>query len=79
MLKIRTIVKSAAWAACALGLSACGQKGDLYLPTEPEAAQRATLPRSVLPVRLRAQPAPLPSSAPSQPQPAQPTASSPRP
>ncbi|MDO4769245.1 MAG: lipoprotein [Brachymonas sp.] len=57
MLKIRMIVKSAALAACALGLSACGQKGDLYLPTEPEAAQRATLPRSVLPMRLRTQPA----------------------
>lgn len=56
MLKIQTIVKSAALGACALALSACGQKGDLYLPTEPEAAQRATLPRSVLPTRLRVQP-----------------------
>lgn len=28
-------------------LSACGQKGPLYLPQEPAAAQRATLPQSV--------------------------------
>ncbi len=67
MLKIRTIVKSAAIMACVTVLSACGQKGDLYLPTEPEAAQRATLPRSVLPVRPRTQVEP--------PQAAQPAAS----
>ncbi|MCY7307629.1 MAG: hypothetical protein LH632_16100 [Rhodoferax sp.] len=37
-------------------LSACGQKGALALPTEPAAAQRATLPQS-----LRPFPAPIPS------------------
>ena len=68
MLKIRTIVKSTALMACVTVLSACGQKGDLYLPTEPEAAQRATLPRSVLPVRPRVQTEP--------PKAAQPAASS---
>lgn len=49
-------------------LGACGQKGNLYLPTEPAAAGRATLPqatgtalRSVLPARTASQP---PSFAP---------------
>ncbi len=63
MLKIQTIVKSAALFACAVALSACGQKGDLYLPTEPEAAQRATLPRTILPVRSRMQATPSASAA----------------
>jgi predicted small lipoprotein YifL len=30
-------------------LSACGQKGPLYLPTEPVAQGRATLPQSLNP------------------------------
>lgn len=34
-------------------LAACGQRGPLYLPTDPAAAQRATLPETVLPDRLR--------------------------
>ena len=29
------------------GLSACGQKGPLYLPQTPAAAERATLPQTV--------------------------------
>lgn len=33
--------------AALLLLSACGQKGPLYLPQEPAAAERATLPQSV--------------------------------
>lgn len=28
-------------------LAACGQKGDLYIPATPAAAQRATLPQTV--------------------------------
>lgn len=32
-----------------LSLAACGQRGPLYLPTEPAAAQRATLPQIVVP------------------------------
>lgn len=35
--------------AVVLSLSACGQRGPLYLPTEPAAAQRATLPQIVVP------------------------------
>jgi predicted small lipoprotein YifL len=30
-------------------LTACGQPGGLFLPTEPEAAKRATLPQTILP------------------------------
>lgn len=35
--------------AVVLSLSACGQRGPLFLPTEPAAAQRATLPQIVVP------------------------------
>jgi len=35
--------------AALLSLGACGQRGPLYLPTEPAAAQRATLPQIVVP------------------------------
>ena len=30
-------------------LGACGQRGPLYLPTDPAASQRATLPQTVVP------------------------------
>ena len=33
-----------------LALAGCGQTGTLYLPTEPAAAKRATLPESLWPV-----------------------------
>jgi predicted small lipoprotein YifL len=33
-----------------LALGGCGQTGALYLPTEPAAAHRATLPQSLWPV-----------------------------
>jgi predicted small lipoprotein YifL len=36
-------------AAAAAGLAACGQRGALYLPTDPAAAQRATLPQLLTP------------------------------
>jgi predicted small lipoprotein YifL len=35
--------------AAALLLVACGQRGPLYLPTGPEAANRATLPQTLAP------------------------------
>ncbi|MES2878210.1 MAG: lipoprotein [Pseudomonadota bacterium] len=39
-------------------LTACGQQGPLYLPTEPAAAKRATLPETLLPLnRTKATPA----------------------
>lgn len=46
----RPILASAclALAAGAALLSACGQRGPLYIPDTPAAAQRATLPQTVL-------------------------------
>lgn len=50
MLNVRQILVSAI-GLCALGvgLSGCGLKGPLYLPTDPAAAQRATLPELLTP------------------------------
>lgn len=42
---LRTVV-AYALSVCAL-LTACGQKGALYLPNDPEFQQRATLPEIV--------------------------------
>ncbi|RZJ13315.1 MAG: hypothetical protein EON50_09260 [Acidovorax sp.] len=42
---VRTLVLAAS-AAAAVG---CGQRGPLYLPTGPAAAQRATLPETLTP------------------------------
>ncbi len=60
-------------AASAAGLAACGQRGALYLPTDPAAAQRATLPQLLTPGSSKAsdEAAPKPaaaSSAPTSPQ-----------
>ena len=49
MFKIQSIVKGSASIALGLLLVACGQKGALYLPA-PEAAGRATLPQTLLPL-----------------------------
>lgn len=40
-----------ALALVVIGISACGQKGSLYLPTEAAARDRATLPQVLSPVR----------------------------
>jgi predicted small lipoprotein YifL len=37
-------------ASALLGMTGCGQTGNLYLPTEPAAANRASLPQSMWPV-----------------------------
>nr|WP_296018319.1 lipoprotein [uncultured Acidovorax sp.] len=50
---VRTLVPMAVAAV----LSGCGQSGPLYLPTAPEAAQRATLPQTLAPGLAR-EPAP---------------------
>lgn len=39
--------------AIGVGLAGCGLKGPLYMPTVPEAANRATLPRLLLPSTRR--------------------------
>jgi len=57
MLNVREILVSRGGrAACRVGLvavglvlAACGQKGALYLPKNPEAKDRATLPQTVRP------------------------------
>jgi predicted small lipoprotein YifL len=58
---VRTI--ALALGAAALG---CGQRGPLYLPTEPAAAERATLPQTLNPAATPATPssAPAPTSKP---------------
>lgn len=50
MLNVRQILVSAVGLALVgVGLTACGQKGGLYLPTDPVAKDRATLPGLLLP------------------------------
>jgi len=50
MLNARQIlVNAVGLAALGVGLSGCGLRGPLYLPTTPEAAQRATLPQLLIP------------------------------
>ena len=62
--RARVVAGRVALAAPALlALSACGQKGPLYLPTEPAAAQRATLLQTLRPGRS-IQTAPGTSTAP---------------
>ncbi|WP_093019891.1 lipoprotein [Variovorax sp. OV700] len=63
-------------AVAAGGLAACGQRGPLFLPTDPAAAQRATLPQLLTPGGPRATTpdadaaAPKPAAASSAPAPA---------
>lgn len=50
MLKVHQILVSALGLVVAgVGLAGCGQRGPLYLPTEPAAANRATLPDLIRP------------------------------
>ena len=43
----RILVSAIVLAGFAVAAGGCGQKGPLYLPTEPAAAQRATLPEII--------------------------------
>jgi predicted small lipoprotein YifL len=54
MLNVRQILMSTL-GLCALGvgLAGCGLKGPLYLPTDPAAANRATLPSLIVPSTSR--------------------------
>lgn len=45
-------------------LVACGQRGALYLPTDPAAVGRATLPQLMTPESLRSSPASTTEAAP---------------
>jgi len=44
----RIILATSLMLAGAVGLSACGQRGPLYIPKTPAAHQRATLPQIML-------------------------------
>lgn len=46
----RILVSTLASVAAVLFISACGQRGPLYLPTDPAAADRASLPQTLNPV-----------------------------
>lgn len=48
-------------AATLLATAGCGQRGPLYLPTDPAAANRATLPELLNPARV-ARPAQTPAA-----------------
>lgn len=43
------LVRTIALAASAAALAACGQRGPLYLPTDPAASERASLPETLKP------------------------------
>lgn len=45
---LRALVTTGVLLSGAAGLAACGQKGPLQIPDTPAAAQRATLPQTVL-------------------------------
>lgn len=54
MSSVERILCSGPWPRAAaaivlLGLTACGQRGPLYLPSDPAAADRATLPQVLIP------------------------------
>ena len=75
MMSVRPILCSGSWPralcglAAALVLAACGQRGPLYLPTDPAAANRATLPQVLTPGRTPTEPAQRPAPGASQPTP----------
>ncbi|WP_093196413.1 lipoprotein [Variovorax sp. NFACC27] len=57
---VSTRVRAALMVCLAVGaaglVAACGQRGPLYLPTDPAAAGRATLPELMTPDSLRSSP-----------------------
>ncbi len=62
MFKLKTIVGLCAVIALAV-LAACGQKGNLMLPKEPAAQNRATLPQILNPSPAASAPAPAASAS----------------
>ncbi|MBF6630016.1 MAG: lipoprotein [Comamonas sp.] len=63
------LVRCFALAVCTAALGACGQRGDLYLPTERAAQDRASLPDSVFPALPSRGSAPIAPIAPAAPAP----------
>ncbi|HEY2255641.1 MAG TPA: lipoprotein [Variovorax sp.] len=63
MLNVRKILLGAfGLAIVGAGVAACGQRGPLFLPTDPAAKGRATLPSFVLPDSLTRSAAPAPAA-----------------
>ncbi|WP_082493359.1 lipoprotein [Acidovorax sp. Leaf160] len=58
------LVRTIALAASMAAVAGCGQRGPLFLPTEPAAAQRATLPQTLTPFVQRQQAAQPPAASP---------------
>ncbi len=56
------LVRTLALAASAAALTGCGQRGPLYLPTDPSANERASLPQSLTPTSAPATKGSTPSS-----------------
>ncbi|MBN9340697.1 MAG: lipoprotein [Comamonadaceae bacterium] len=56
------LVRTLALAASAAALAGCGQRGPLYLPTDPTADERASLPQSLTPASAPATKGSTPSS-----------------
>jgi predicted small lipoprotein YifL len=57
------LVNTLVLGACAASLAACGQQGPLYLPTEPAATRRATLPETLRPFKAAKASAPAETEA----------------
>jgi predicted small lipoprotein YifL len=66
MSNLRRILCSGPWlralaaSAVLVATVGCGQRGPLYLPTEPAAANRATLPQVLNPAGTSTSPTPAP-------------------
>ncbi|MBB3177305.1 LPS translocon maturation chaperone LptM [Variovorax sp. Sphag1AA] len=64
-MSVRQILVSAVGLALVgVALTACGQKGSLYLPTDPAAKDRATLPQVLIPGRSTTETPTKPAQAP---------------
>ncbi|MDP1999406.1 MAG: lipoprotein [Rhodoferax sp.] len=61
----RILVSTLVLGAVVVGLGGCGQQGPLYLPTEPAAANRATLPETLMRSGMQ-RPAPPAQAAPAE-------------
>jgi len=58
------LVSAVGLALVGVSLSGCGQKGSLYLPTDPAARDRATLPQVLIPGRSTTDTPAKPTQAP---------------
>ncbi|AVS64511.1 hypothetical protein C8245_01345 [Paracidovorax avenae] len=74
------LVSVSVLAACTVAaLTGCGQRGPLYLPGDPAASQRATLPQTLDPMRDAPTPSPIPAPSLVPAEPAMPASAAPTP